>query len=63
MTQPIDCRSEVGVTVGLVDGVIAICRVLASRDLSAPEVREALKDLRADEDLNILLSLNLEEQS
>ena len=62
MSQPIDCRNEVGVTVGLVDGVIAICRVLAARDLSAPDVREALKDLRADEDLNTLLTAGLEEQ-
>jgi hypothetical protein len=50
-----DCRSETGITVGLTDSIIAICRVLAPRDLSAPEVQEALKDLRQDEDLAKIL--------
>lgn len=51
-----DCRSEMGVTVGLIDGLIAISRVLAKRDLSAPEVNEALEDLRHDEDVSLLLA-------
>lgn len=46
-----DCRSPTGVTVGLIDGLIAISRVLAQRDLTAPEVQEALTDLRYDEDV------------
>lgn len=46
-----DCRSETGITVGLVDSLISICRVLAARDLSAHEVQEALKDLRNDGDV------------
>lgn len=49
------CRSETGVTVGLIDAVISISRVLATKDLSAPEVKEALKDLQQDEDFNKLL--------
>jgi hypothetical protein len=51
-----DCRSETGITVGLVDAVITMVRLLAQRDLSAPEVQEALKDLRSDEDLRSLLN-------
>ena len=51
-----DCRTEVGVTVGLIDGIIAMARVLSNSDLSSPEVVEALKDLRADEDIQKLFS-------
>lgn len=50
-----DCRSETGITVGLLDGIIAVARVAACRDLTAPAVREALKDLAADEDVGALL--------
>lgn len=46
-----DCRSDVGITVSLVDGLIAISRVLTTRDLSAREVQEALADLRSDDDM------------
>lgn len=45
-----DCRSHDGVTVGLVDSLISISRVLRDRDLSPPEVQEAFKDLADDED-------------
>lgn len=54
--EPIDCRSELGVTIGLIDGLISICRVLARRDLTDPEVTEALADLRQDEDLAAVLA-------
>lgn len=50
-----DCRSEIGVTLGLVDAIISVARVLAKRDLSHPDVLEVLKDLRADEDVAYLL--------
>jgi hypothetical protein len=50
-----DCRSETGITVGLIDAVITIVHLLAERDLSSPEVQEALKDLRQDEDLRKVL--------
>jgi hypothetical protein len=36
MDSHTDCRSEVGVTVGLIDALISLARVLATRDLSAP---------------------------
>lgn len=45
-----DCRTEAGVTVGLIDALITICRVLAKRDLTEAAVREALIDLDQDED-------------
>lgn len=50
-----DCRSDVGVTVGLVDSLISISRVLVRRDLTEPAVVEALADLRDDEDLQAIL--------
>lgn len=49
--EPQSCRDEVGTTVGLVDAVISIIRVLAPRDLSAEHVQEALADLFEDPDL------------
>ena len=54
-TTSTECRSETGVTVGLVDSLIFICRVLARRDLTATETTEALADLRADEDVAAVL--------
>jgi hypothetical protein len=57
-----DCRSAVGVTVGLIDGIIAMARVLRGMDQSSPEVQEALLDLRSDEDFAILTgALQIEE--
>lgn len=49
------CRSEEGITVGLVDAVIGILRVLAPRDLSPGDVQEALADLLEDPDLRTVL--------
>jgi len=50
-----DCRSTEGVTVGLIDALISISRILAKRDLSPEVVQEALKDLRSDEDVAFLM--------
>lgn len=50
-----DCRSDEGVTVGLIDSIISIMRVLVHRDMDAECVREALKDLREDEDVKTVL--------
>lgn len=55
-TTTTDCRSDVGVTVGLVDALISIARVLARRDLDVPDVAEALADLRDDEDMRAILA-------
>lgn len=55
-TTTTDCRSDVGVTVGLVDALISIARVLARRDLAVPDVAEALADLRDDEDMRAIIA-------
>lgn len=53
-----DCRSEDGIIVGLIDGMIAQARIVAAHLRSIrtvdPAVREALLDLRADEDLALV---------
>lgn len=50
-TLPSDCRSKDGVTIGLIDAIISIARILAPRDCSSAAIREALSDLRDDEDV------------
>lgn len=50
-----DCRSEEGITVGLVDTVINCARLLKQR-AATPAVEQALQDLRADEDVATLLA-------
>lgn len=42
----IECDSNEGITIGLIDGIIAQVRVLQDRDLSSTEVKEALKDMK-----------------
>jgi hypothetical protein len=59
MSETIDCRSPEGVTIGLIDALISVARVLKGRDFTSPEVQEALKDLAQDEDLlSILYAAN-----
>ena len=50
-----DCRSEVGITVGIIDAIITLCRLLHGRDTSGDEVAQALQDLRHDENFANLL--------
>lgn len=50
-----DCRDQDGITVGLVDALISISRILVHRNLDDPAVKEALKDLAADEDIAEIL--------
>ena len=50
-----DCRSEVGITVGIIDAIITLCRLLRGRDMSGDEVVQALQDLRHDENFANLL--------
>jgi hypothetical protein len=52
-----DCRDEDGITVGLIDAIINISRLLAKRDLSPPVVTEALRDLKQDEDMNFIMDI------
>lgn len=50
-----NCRTEEGITVGLIDAVITIARIIKIRDLSnSKAVREALKDLASDDDFAFL---------
>lgn len=49
-----ECRSEDGVTEGLVDAIIGIHRVLALRDLSSPAVQGALSDMFVDPDFAVI---------
>ena len=47
-----DCKTENGMTMGLIDSIITIAHVLGKRDLDEDDVEtsEALRDLRTDED-------------
>lgn len=49
------CRDEEGITVGLVDAMIGIVRVLSQRDLSPFNVQEALADLTEDSDFKTIM--------
>lgn len=59
--EPIDCRSYDGVTIGLIDALISVSRILAHRDFgrpyAKPPVREALRDLDEDADVRAVLRL------
>ena len=51
-----DCRSNVGITIGLIDSLISISRILKNRiDTDNAEINGALADLRDDEDLKKIL--------
>ena len=52
-----DCRSQEGVTVGLIDSIITISRVLQQRlkHHKTPAIKDALNDLIHDEDFNKVL--------
>jgi hypothetical protein len=61
MIDALDCRSEEGVTVGLVDAIITIARILTHRDLTPNAVIEALKDLANDKDIKTIIARGLNE--
>lgn len=56
-----ECNSEIGITVGLIDCLITIGNVLSDRDLSDPvgecEISKALDDLRANDNLKMLMNI------
>lgn len=56
MITETDCRSEVGITVGIVDSMITMMRLIKNRSFESEEVAEALRDLLADEDFGDFLS-------
>ena len=49
-----DCREEDGITIGLMDGIIAQVRILRDRKLKSKEIKEVFKDLADDEDFEWL---------
>lgn len=52
----VDCRSEEGITLGLIDAILSISRILVSRNLKESKtIEDALLDLCTDEDLAFLL--------
>jgi len=53
--EQISCRSEEGITVGIIDSMITNLRLIKSRDLSPKSVQEALLDIGDDPDLEFLL--------
>lgn len=50
-----ECRNYDGITVGLVDAIMAILRILATRDLQQQDVQDALADLLQDPDLKTVM--------
>jgi hypothetical protein len=52
----IDCKSETGLTITLIDSIMATASILKYRGLNHPAIREAFKDLRNDPDLRYLLT-------
>jgi hypothetical protein len=58
MEKLIECKSEEGITIGLIDAIISIARILKDRDLSSNDIKEALLDLKADSDLKFILKDN-----
>lgn len=49
-----DCRQQTGITVGLLDGLIAQIRIIRDRNLKPDEIIEVFKDLADDEDFEWL---------
>lgn len=52
-----DCRSQEGITVSLLDGIMATCRVLRTRDLQHPAAVAALHDLAQDRDVHAVFGI------
>jgi hypothetical protein len=52
----IESKTREGMTIGLIDSIICLCRLVSERDLDTKEVQEALKDLRSDDKVIELLT-------
>lgn len=55
--KTLDCRSREGINIGLIDGVIAQCRILREHFAENPPTEneiEALKDINQDEDVRYI---------
>lgn len=48
MLQSMECDSEEGVTIGLIDAIIACFNSLQGRNMEHPQIQEALRDLAAN---------------
>lgn len=46
-----------GVTIGIIDAILTLLKVLKGRDFSSMDVNDAMKDLKENEDLKDLLKL------
>ena len=53
--KEISCRSEEGITIGLIDSFITNLRLFKERDLSSPDIQEALLDVIDDPDFAYFL--------
>ncbi len=53
--EEISCRSDEGVTVGIVDAIITSLRLLKTRNLKPQSIQEALLDIGDDPDFDYLL--------
>ncbi len=53
--KEVSCRSDEGVTVGIVDAIITSLRLLKNRDLKPQSIQEALLDIGDDPDFDYLL--------
>lgn len=51
----IDCKSEDGITIQLIDTIMMCASLLSQRDLTSDDVAEALKDLSNDDDVTRLI--------
>lgn len=56
--EVVDCSSDAGITIGLIDGMIAMARIVASRDWSHHAVREALADFKQDATMRTLMGID-----
>lgn len=56
METKTDCRSPEGITVGLIDGIIATARVIRERENQARHDGEYSEDLRQDDDIHWLMN-------
>lgn len=51
----ISCKSDTGITVGLIDSIINALHILSGRDMTPVEVYDAITDLRSHPLLGVLL--------
>lgn len=56
MSKLIECSSEEGITIGLIDTIINSFKLLQYRDLEDADVREAIKDLHSSKELRVFIA-------